>query len=268
LTWLLLIGIVGLVTLPLTLAVFRHLPDRGYILARPLGVLLLAWLSWMLTNLTPLGYARGTILLALGLIALASLATLLFPGQRRRLLGVWRTQKRLILVNEVLFLGFFAIAWLIRWGNPDLWHAWKGGEKPMDFAYLNAVLKSTEFPPYDPWFAGGYLNYYYFGQVMVGTLIKVIGIVPAIAYNLAIPTWFAMTAMGLQSGDPNLVRHDGHGRLLRDVQPDRHQDRGTQRKRNPFIQSVETSVFRAPRGIVRSTAWQPGRGASHPAQVG
>ncbi|MGD2207546.1 MAG: DUF2298 domain-containing protein, partial [Anaerolineae bacterium] len=204
-SWLVLIGVVGLAALPLTVAVFCRLPDRGYVLARPVGVLLLAWLSWILTNLTPLHYSRETIRLALGLITLLSVMTLLFPEQRRRLVDLWRTRKRLILTGEVLFLVFFALFWLIRWGNPDLWHAWKGGEKPMDFAYLNAVIKSTEFPPYDPWFAGGYLNYYYFGQVMVGTLIKLIGIMPAVAYNLAIPTWFAMTAMGAFSVTYNLV---------------------------------------------------------------
>ncbi len=195
-TWYLLATALGLVTLPLTVAALGRLPDRGYILARPAGILLLAWLSWILTNATPLHYTRGTILLALGLIALASAATFLLPGQRRRFVELWRTRKRLIVISEALFLLFFAIFWLIRWGNPDLWHPWMGGEKPMDFAYLNAVIKSTEFPPYDPWFAGGYLNYYYFGQVMVGTLIKLIGIVPAVAYNLTIPLWFAMTAMG------------------------------------------------------------------------
>ncbi len=148
-------------------------------------------------------------MLAVGLIALASAATFLLPGQRRRFADLWRTQKRLIVVSEVLFLLFFALFWLIRWGNPDLWHPYMGGEKPMDFAYLNAVIKSTEFPPYDPWFAGGYLNYYYFGQVMVGTLIKLIGIVPAVAYNLTIPLWFAMTAMGAFSVTFNLVAGKG-----------------------------------------------------------
>ena len=207
-SWLVLISVVGLATLPLTLGVFRRLPDRGYILARPVGVLLLAWLSWILTNLTPLHYSRGTIALALGLIALASFGSLILPGQRRRLGELWRTRKRTIVVTELLFLAFFIVFWLIRWGNPDLWHAWKGGEKPMDFAYLNAIIKSTEFPPYDPWFAGGYLNYYYFGQVMVGTLIKLIGIAPNVAYNLAIPAWFAMTAMGAFSVTYNLVAKD------------------------------------------------------------
>jgi len=208
-TWYLLAAVLGLVTLPLTVAALGWLPDRGYVLARPVGVLLLAWLSWILTNVTPLHYSRGTILLALGLIALASAATFLFAGQRRRFAGLWRTQKRLIVVSELLFLLFFVLFWLIRWGNPDLWHPYMGGEKPMDFAYLNAVIKSTEFPPYDPWFAGGYLNYYYFGQVMVGTLIKLIGIVPAVAYNLAIPLWFAMTAMGAFSVTYNLVAGRG-----------------------------------------------------------
>ncbi|MEJ2211354.1 MAG: DUF2298 domain-containing protein, partial [Anaerolineae bacterium] len=216
-SWLVLLGLVGLAALPLTVGILGRLPDRGYILARPVGVLLLAWLSWMLTNVTPLHYSRGTILLALGFITAVSWGSLLLPGQRRRLAGLWRRQKRLILVNELLFLAFFGLFWFIRWGNPDLWHAWRGGEKPMDFAYLNAVIKSTEFPPYDPWFAGGYLNYYYFGQVMVGTLIKLIGIVPNVAYNLVIPAWFAMTAMGAFSLVYNLVAGEAGTRRRRAV---------------------------------------------------
>jgi hypothetical protein len=81
---------------------------------------LLAWLSWMLTSLTPLHYSRGTILLALGLIALGSAATFILPSQRRRLLDLWRTKKRVMVVSEVLFLAFFVVFWLIRRGNPDL----------------------------------------------------------------------------------------------------------------------------------------------------
>ena len=74
----------------------------------------------------------------------------------------------------------------------------------MDFSYFNAILKSTSFPPYDPWFAGGYINYYYYGFVLVGVLVKLLGIVPAIAYNLMLPTIFSLVALGAYCVGSNL----------------------------------------------------------------
>ncbi len=101
-----------------------------------------------------------------------------------------------IVASEVVFLVGFAAWLLVRAGNPDLWHPYMGGEKPMDFAYLNAILKSSYFPPLDPWFANGYINYYYFGYVLIGAPIKALGIDPAVAYNIVIPTLFGLTACG------------------------------------------------------------------------
>jgi YYY domain-containing protein len=102
-----------------------------------------------------------------------------------------------LLTEELVFAAIFVVFVLIRIGNPDLWHPYYGGEKPMDLAYLNATLRTASFPPYDPWFAGGQMNYYYYGFVFVGALIKLTGIVPWQAYNLAIPALAAMTGLGV-----------------------------------------------------------------------
>ena len=76
----------------------------------------------------------------------------------------------------------------------------------MDMSYFTAVVKSTTFPPYDPWLAGGYLNYYYWGFVYVGTLTKLLGIVPGMAYNLILPILYSFTGLGVFSLAHNLVK--------------------------------------------------------------
>ncbi|MFN8457009.1 MAG: DUF2298 domain-containing protein, partial [Anaerolineae bacterium] len=59
-------------------------------------------------------------------------------------------------------------------------------------------------PPYDPFFAGGIMNYYYYGLFIVGVLIKLTGIQPSIAFNLAVPSLAALTAANVFSLAGNL----------------------------------------------------------------
>ncbi|MHB0858444.1 MAG: DUF2298 domain-containing protein [Anaerolineae bacterium] len=213
LVWYVLVWLLGLLAFPLGFVAFRGLRDRGYILSRTLGVLLLGYLAWLPASLRLLTFSRAT--LSGVLLALGALALVVAWRQRRALSAFLRARWRLLLVNELFFLAFFGALLLVRYSNPDLWHPVMGGEKPMDLAYLNAVVKSTSFPPYDPWFAGGYINYYYWGLVPVAALIKLTGILPEVAYNLAVPTLFALTAMGACSVAMNLMPADeDEGRWL------------------------------------------------------
>lgn len=200
--WYLTITLLGWLVYPFTRLALRGLPDRGYPLARLVGMLALAYPVWLLGSYR-VPFSPLTIsLVFLGLVVVNGL---LFFNQRQTILRELRERGRYYLAVEALFLAFFVMFLLVRLGNPDLWHPYKGGEKPMDFSYFNAVLKSTSFPPYDPWFAGGYINYYYWGFVLVGVPVKWLGIVPAVAYNLILPTLFAILALAAFSVGWNLV---------------------------------------------------------------
>ncbi len=201
LAWYLVLFLLGAITWPILRFFLRGLADRGYAFSRLAGLLLLAYFTWLAGSLGGT-FSRLTITCVLvGLVLLSALFVFL---QRKEIFSDLRRMRKTILAVEMVMLVFFLIDLGIRIGNPDLWHPWKGGEKPMDLSYFTAVLKSTTFPPYDPWYSGGYINYYYYGFVIVGVLVKLLGILPNLAYNLIIPTLFAFTGLGAFSLGWNL----------------------------------------------------------------
>ncbi len=197
------VTLLGWVSYPLIRLGLPGLADRGYPFSKLAGLLLLTLVVWLLGSFK---IPVTTILILAVLAGILLLSGLLMIVQRENLWDEIKTRWRYYLIVEVLAAIAFVSFLLIRWGNPDLWHPFKGGEKPMDFAYLNAVIKSTTFPPFDPWFAGGYINYYYFGFVIVGLPIKLLGILPSTAYNLVLPLWFSLMIIGSFSIGWNLYQ--------------------------------------------------------------
>jgi YYY domain-containing protein len=95
---------------------------------------------------------------------------------------------------EALFLIAFFFMLDIRFANPTISYA----EKFMDHGFLASVIRSPVVPPLDPWFSGGSLNvYYYLGYWMLGCLAIVAGVPSNIAFNLCLPTVFALSAVSL-----------------------------------------------------------------------
>ena len=211
LAWFLVLELIGWIALPITWTVFTPFADRGYMFSKAVGLLVIAWGAWLISSLRLAPFTWWTILAVTIFISLASV--LLIDKQKwNELFSFLKARWQLLLAEEVLFWIFFGILLLIRFYNPDLWHPGMGGEKPMDVAYLTAIVRTPYFPSYDPWFSGGYINYYYFGFVLAATLIHLTGIVPTVAYNLAVPTFFALTAMGAFTVAFNFAERRGDDR--------------------------------------------------------
>ncbi len=202
--WAGLLALLGVAGLPFTAAALDRLPSAAFAFARLAGLLVASWLAWLLASLRVVPFGRGSILLALAVLLVASAA--LAWRDRASLLDLVRRERRTLLVTELLFHALLALGLLLRYANPDLWHPSLGGEKPMAFAFLNTLLRTTEFPPQHPWFAGGTLNYYYFGYVLVALPARLLGIVPGVAYNLAVPMFLGLAGAGAFAVGHSLVR--------------------------------------------------------------
>ncbi|MSQ28445.1 MAG: phospholipid carrier-dependent glycosyltransferase [Dehalococcoidia bacterium] len=223
--WLLAIQIIGIGAFPLAFHLFGSFPDRGWLVAKTLGLLLVTYAVWLAGSLRAVPFSQTAVLGALtGLLVLGAA---LYLHRRREIDRFVESRWRTLAAGEAVFFAAMFAFYLIRLFNPDLWHPARGGEKPMDFAYFNAVVKSTFFPPYDPWFAGGSLNYYYFGQMLVATLTRLTGVVPSVAYNLAVPALFALLAANVFSVTAALIHITSGWRAPRSTavrlsEPNRH----------------------------------------------
>jgi len=198
----------GIVGLPAARLLLGALPDRGYAFARSLGLLLTGYVAWLAAMFglasfgAPLIVAAGAAVFIGGMLALRhSDAT--EPAQ---LFGWMRTNWRVVIFYEALFaaaLIFLALLRAREYGfvGPHPW----GTERPMDYAFFNAIRASAVFPPHDPWMAGYSINYYYFGYLLMAAVSLITGVHPAVGYNLSLALIFALTALGVAGMVCNLA---------------------------------------------------------------
>ncbi|MGQ9925697.1 MAG: DUF2298 domain-containing protein [Chloroflexaceae bacterium] len=202
LIWWLIASLIGLAGLPLANWLLRALPDGGFSLARPLGLLLTGYLVWLLAMFGLAPFAAPAIVIAV--VAVAAVGVAALGGPRATLAAVraaLRSRWRSVLAAESLFLGALLVAVWLRAHDPTPW----GTERPMDFAFFNAIGRSGIFPPADPWLAGFSINYYYFGYLLMATVARLAPLEPSVAYNLSLALIFAMTAQAVGGMIANMI---------------------------------------------------------------
>ena len=201
LRWLITVELIGLAAFPLAFYLLPRLADRGFTLSKPLGILLVSYLFWLLglahiPTVQPIAIALVLLMAALS----AYIAYRNFDDLRDFIVREWRT----IVIAEAIFLVFF-IGWtLFRSYDPFINHT----EQPMDLALLSASINSQVGHPEDPWLRGEPVSYYYFGYWMMGALSQISAIQSHISYNLALALIPAMSAMGIFGIVFNMVRMD------------------------------------------------------------
>jgi len=179
--WLVLEGL-GLVTLPLTFRLFSARADHGYGFAKIVALLVVSYISWLLTHLGILAFHVSLTLTLVGFILLNAV----LAWQSRAGLGAWLAGPggRAILLHDAFWTaGFLFFAWQRSLG-PEIF----GAEKYMDFAFFNTLTRTDVLPPQDPWMAGKEFNYYYFGYLMFADLARLTPVANYIAYNLCVVT--------------------------------------------------------------------------------
>jgi YYY domain-containing protein len=198
------------------------LGDAQWVWARVIGLLVLGYALWLPVSARLMYNSTTGLVVAVILVLKLSLWALFRIGMRqksndamvaewfdwndvipalqrgfRHVLTTLRAQIRTIAVFEAIFTGSFLLLVVIRMVNPDLWHSTWGGEKPFEFGLLNAVLRSPVMPPYSPFFSGGTVNYYYYGYVLLSLPIRLIGVAPAVGYNLVLASLYALLMSGV-----------------------------------------------------------------------
>lgn len=201
LRWWAVLTVFGLAVLPLSYALLWRLPDRGYAFTRMLGLLLVSFVFWLAGSLGFAANHAGGILLALAVVAAVSWLAYRRNPTDRPLSGWLSGNRRTILAAELVF-GLVFAGWVwVRAQNPAI----AATEKPMEFAFLNAIGRSPTFPPLDPWLSGYAISYYYFGYVMTSVLGRLALVAEPVAFNLAVAWLVAGTAVGAFGLVYNLV---------------------------------------------------------------
>ena len=199
---------------PLSFHLFHRLPDKGFAFTKPLGLLIISYLFWMLGTLGITGNDMGGVLVGVGGVIGLSI----WAGRKEgaAAMGRWvREHWRHLLLTELVFATLFFLWVWVRSQNPAI----AATEKPMEFAFLNSLTRSPQFPPNDPWLSGFGISYYYFGYVMSAVMGKLTAVSTPFTFNLTLAWLVAGTGTAAFGLVYNLLDLTGFQKPVRSVAP-------------------------------------------------
>jgi len=187
LVWWAVLLFTGLMYFPLANMIFSSFADRGFLLSKALGIAISSYILWIMSFLKVLPISRPACLAVTAVPGVLLYIFALSGRQRIRDLLPDSDTLQWILTGESIFVFSLCFWTYLRGFNPKI----EGLEKFMDYGFLNSILRSGYVPPKDMWFAGGNINYYYFGHYASAFITRLSGLKTEIAYNIMMATLFA-----------------------------------------------------------------------------
>jgi uncharacterized membrane protein len=198
--WWLVSVIIGLVAFPVSFLLFKRSQEKGYLFSKIIGIFLISYFSWLLGFLN---FSTASIIIVT--LALAGLSGYIFVKNKAEILDFINEKTSIIIISELFYLMIFLVYAFFRMYQPDI----VGTEKFMDFAFMNSIVKASHMPPFDPWMFGKglFINYYYFGYLMMAIMFKLTGVPMGMGFNLALTFTVALSALGIVGLLYNLTKN-------------------------------------------------------------
>lgn len=156
--------------------------DIGWAISKVAGFFGFAWLVAALPSMGVYALSDGVIWGTYAAVCVISIVGLgskygFAPQALKR--GIAK-----IIVPESLFLIVYLI-FVFFW---SLFAQLGGGEKVMNYTFLNFFIQNNAFPPEDPWAAGVRMQYYYLGSFAHAVFHRVGNIPSSVGYGLGVST--------------------------------------------------------------------------------
>ncbi len=197
--------LIGSAAYPLTRYLFSSWWDRGYMFTKAVGLVVIGFLVWFWASLHIVPFSYWSIAGATGIVFICGMLLQYLPARMRGgkderatnnrnlkdlLIERYGTEFTKVFLSEAFFFAAL-LFWAWVKGHEASIH---GLEKFMDFGFTKSILNVGYFPPPDMWYAGGTVNYYYFGHFVMALLTRLSGIDLRYTFNLMLSVLFAFTA--------------------------------------------------------------------------
>ncbi|MGI6680129.1 MAG: DUF2298 domain-containing protein [Bdellovibrionota bacterium] len=189
--WLIAVDLMSMYILPFLFIVCKNFRDKGYGIFRVLGLVVFAFVVWILAIVFGFKITRFNLFVVL--LSLYVVSYWFAKIKNIKILDIKEAFLKNILKIEVFYLSIFLIFAIFKFLSPEI--VW--GEKTMDLGFLNYFIRLETLPCGDPWSVGSKLSYYFFGYFTFSLIHKLFLIPSEYGFNLSLILSASMLATSL-----------------------------------------------------------------------